>query len=316
MWRSGVYAGMVLSLWACAPTEVSPVLETPSEVVEADVNPQPLMRWPDLTNRPLPKPQHEIRLGEGSSDVVDLWLPDEEGPHPVVVMVHGGCWQKGIADRTLMNYAAEDLRAKGLAVWNIEYRGVDEDGGGYPGTFQDVSRAADALRDHAGDYNLDISKVLGIGHSAGGHFVTWLSTRENLPKSSPLYTENPLEFHMVINSGGLADLEVSAPVTFAGCLANIMDKLVGAPSDARPDVLSDTSPVNLFPTSTMQYSVNGDSDTIAPGKLGEAYTAKAKAAGMEARFILVEPAGHVELVAPGTKAWDVQSEILVKAASD
>ena len=225
-------------------------------------------------------------------------------------MIHGGCWQKGIADRTLMNYAAEDLRARGLAVWNIEYRGVDEDGGGYPGTFLDVGKAADALLNYAAEYNLKTDKIAAFGHSAGGHLAAWLSTRANLPESSPLYTGNPLPLYGVVNSGGLADLEASAPVTFDGCLANIMDTLVGAPSSERPDVFSDTSPVKLFPAKAIQISVNGDQDNIAPPKLGEAYTVKAKAAGMEAEFVLTAPSGHVELVSPGTHAFETQAELL------
>ena len=44
-----------------------------------------------------------------------------------------------------MNWLAEDLRRRGIAVWNIDYRGVDRPGGGYPGTFQDVAAAADAF---------------------------------------------------------------------------------------------------------------------------------------------------------------------------
>lgn len=298
-------------LIACTPTP-----ETPSKLASEEnppvtqTEPAPLMKWSDLTSQPLPKTPHEISLGDGKSDVVDLWLPDGDGPHPVVVMVHGGCWQKGIADRTLMNYAAEDLRAKGLAVWNIEYRGVDEVGGGYPGTFHDVAIATDSLREHAETFNLNMDKVLGLGHSAGGHLVTWLSTRGNVPKNSPLYSDNPLKLHGVVNSGGLADLDASAPVTFDGCLANILDTLVGTPTDTRPNVFSDTSPVELFPTDTIQVSVNGDQDGIAPPELGKAYTEKAKAAGVKADFRLAAPSGHVELVAPGTVAFDIETQAL------
>lgn len=270
----------------------------------------PLMTWADLNENVMPMPTETIRTGDGPTDIVDIWLPRGEGPHPVVVMVHGGCWQKSIADRSLMNFAAEDLRQQGLAVWNIEYRGVDEDGGGYPGTFQDVAKAADALRDHADTYNLRLDRITGIGHSAGGHLVTWLSARANLPKESPLYSDNPLPFYGVINSGGLADLEVSAPVTFNGCLADIMDTLVGAPSDARPDVFSDTSPAKLMPVATKTVSVNGAEDKIAPPKLGAAYTAKAGLSGMSADFVKIPATGHVELVAPGTDAFERQTEIL------
>ena len=60
---------------------------------------------------------------------VDVWLPAGKGPFPVVLMVHGGCWTTSIADRSLMNWIAADLRSGGIAVWNIDYRGVDRAGG-------------------------------------------------------------------------------------------------------------------------------------------------------------------------------------------
>jgi acetyl esterase/lipase len=109
--------------------------------------------------------------------VVDLWLPAGKGPHPTVLMVHGGCWQTEIADRRIMNWIAEDLRRRGVAVWNIDYRGVDREGGGYPGTYLDAAAATDALRGHAPLHNLDISRLVAVGHSAGGHLALWLAAR-------------------------------------------------------------------------------------------------------------------------------------------
>src|SRR5687768_14180625 len=117
--------------------------------------PDGLMAWPDLLERPRPAPTTTISYGEESLQVVDLWLPDGAGPHPVAMMVHGGCWQTEIADRTIMNWIAEDLRRRGIAVWNIDYRGVDRTGGGYPGTFMDAAAAVDALWQHASPYRLD-----------------------------------------------------------------------------------------------------------------------------------------------------------------
>ncbi|HEX8653918.1 MAG TPA: alpha/beta fold hydrolase [Allosphingosinicella sp.] len=139
--------------------------------------PDGLMAWPDLTGRPRPAADDTIRYGADSMQVVDLWLPPGRGPHPVVLMVHGGCWQTGIADRRLMDWAAADLRGRGIAVWNIDYRGVDRDGGGYPGTFADVAAAADALGRHAVARGLDWNRVVAVGHSAGGHLALWLAAR-------------------------------------------------------------------------------------------------------------------------------------------
>ncbi|MBA4339685.1 MAG: alpha/beta hydrolase [Hyphomonas sp.] len=272
--------------------------------------PAKLMTWDDLSALPRPVASHTIRWGEGVTDEVDLWLPEEAGPHPVVVMVHGGCWQKSIADKNLMDWMADGLRQQGWAVWNIEYRGVDEPGGGYPGTFLDAGAATDQLREHAAEYNLDVSRVTGIGHSAGGHLILWLAARSKLPEDSPLRVSDPLQFQGVVVSGGLADLEASRPVTAPGCLDAIYDQLTGPASPERPDPLSDTSPARLFPVGVAFVSVNGSEDRIAPPMLGDALTRKAEAAGDSASLVVVPASGHVELVSPGTQAFDIQSQIL------
>lgn len=273
--------------------------------------PAPLMAWSDLTDRPLPQPTSTHAYGEGPAQVADLWLPDAAGPHPVVLMIHGGCWQKAIADRTLMNYAAEDLRQRGLAVWNIEYRGVDEEGGGYPGTFLDVSAAANAMVEKGPGLGLKVDRFVATGHSAGGHLAAWLATQPNLPQTSPLSTRARLPLTAVVISGGLADLAASEPVTLESCLAAVKDQLVGVPSDARPDPLSDTSPAEFLPSQAILVSVNGDRDRIAPRELGLRFTGRVQAAGGEARYVEIPDTGHVELVAPGTLAFDTQAELLL-----
>src|SRR3546814_19509206 len=96
-------------------------------------------------------------------------------------MVHGGCWTTEVADRTIMNWIANDLRKRGIAVWNIDYRGVDRPRGGHPGTFLDAAAAADALAANASRSNLDTSPLLTTGHSAGGHLALWLAGRPRLP---------------------------------------------------------------------------------------------------------------------------------------
>ena len=296
------------ALAACAtPTEETVAAE--AAVVGSS---SPLMTWGELTGRPLPAPSSTHAYGDDPAQVADLWLPDGPSPHPVVLMVHGGCWQKAIADRTLMNYAAEDLRRRGLAVWNVEYRGVDEAGGGYPGTYLDVARAAEHLREAGPELGLDTGRVAAVGHSAGGHLVAWLATQGNIAEASPLAGE-PLDYAAVVVSGGLADLEASEPVTLPSCLADIRSDLVGRADAGRADVYADTSPARLLPARTPLVSVNGERDRIAPPQLGIGFTELARAAGGDARYIEIPGAGHVELVAPGTEAWNAQARRLVEA---
>src|SRR5688500_7361621 len=147
--------------------------------------PDGLMAWPDLLERPRPAPTTTVSYGADSLQGVAPWLPDSAGPHPVALMVHGGCWQSEIADRRIMNWIADDLRRRGIAVWNIDYRGVDRTGGGYPGTFADAAAAADALREHSARYKLDISPLVAVGHSAGGHLALWLAARRAVNRRPP-----------------------------------------------------------------------------------------------------------------------------------
>ena len=168
------------------------------------------MQWSDLLSRPQPKPDATIAYGADPLQHVDLWVPSGKGAHPVVLMVHGGCWQTDVAKADIMNWISDDLRKRGIAVWNIDYRGVDRPGGGYPGTFFDVAHASDALIADAAKYHLKTGRIVAVGHSAGGHFVLWLAARASLPKSSPLHAPHPLKLAAAISLGGLPDLEAAA----------------------------------------------------------------------------------------------------------
>jgi acetyl esterase/lipase len=257
-----------------------------------------LMDWPDLTARPLPEATARVAYGPDPLQVAEVWRPDGKGPFPTVLMIHGGCWRSGLASLHIMDYAAEDLRRRGIGVWNIEYRGVDRPGGGYPGTFQDVSAAADALLAHGREYGLSTRRLVVLGHSAGGQLAPWLAARARIPAASPLHDATPLRIAGVVSLGGLPDLATAK----AGCGEKTVARLLGDP--ARPDPLADTSPAALLPLSVRQVLIHGEWDDTAPPSLGRAYADKARAAGDAVRFQVVPGIGHVEEIAPGTAGWD------------
>jgi len=232
-------------------------------------------------------------------------VPAGAGPHPVVLMVHGGCWQTEIADRTIMNWIADDLRRRGIAVWNVDYRGVDRPGGGYPGTFRDAAAAADALRAHAADYHLDTRRVVAIGHSAGGHLALWLAGRPRLPADSPLRTANPLPIAEVVSLGGLPDLEETAR-SENGCGNEVIGRLTNGH-------FADTSVPRLAPLGLPQVLINGRQDRIIPIPYAEGYARPMRAAGDDVRIRMLDHTGHVELVAPETAAWAAAVEELQRA---
>ncbi len=272
-------------------------------------DPPKLLTWPDLKGRARPAPSHSIRYGADPLQTVDLWLPKGKGRHPVVVMVHGGCWQSEIADRTLMDWIADDLARHGVAVWNIDYRGVDRPGGGYPGTFQDAAAATDRLREAADAYNLDLTRVVAVGHSAGGHLALWLAGRGRLPQGSPLRTARPLRIDHVISLGGLPDLAATEASPDNGCGTEVVRRLTGD----RADRFSDTSVPALLPLGVPQDLVNGREDRIIPYRLATGYVEQARAAGDHVTLHTVPATGHVELIAPETAAWATTRALVLKA---
>lgn len=256
---------------------------------------QSVLTQADLTSRPRPVASATVRYGQDPLQVVDLWLPRGRGPFPTVIMVHGGCWQTGIADRHLMDWAADDLRRRGYAVWNIEYRGVDRPGGAYPGTFVDVSAAADAIRTRAAQFHLDTRRIVAVGHSAGGHLALWLAARPRLPASSPLHSDRPLPIAAVVSLGGLPDLERNMRVD-NGCGKAISATLARGHFD-------ETSVPRLAPLGVPQFLVNGTDDPIVPVELALDYRRRMTAAGDKVLIDLVPDSGHFELIAPGGRAW-------------
>lgn len=267
-----------------------------------------LMTWDDLTRRPRPAPDATISYGADIMQRVDLWLPVARGPHRVVVMVHGGCWQTEVADRRLMNWVADDLRQAGVAVWNIDYRGVDRAGGGYPGTFADVAAATDQLLTCADDYRLDTGHVVALGHSAGGHLALWLAARHRLPTTSPLRDADHLRIARVVSLGGLPDLEATATSADNGCGTDVVAKLVGP---GRVDPYADTSVMRLLPLGIPQALVNGREDAIIPYRMATDYVARATTAGDDVTLHTVPMTGHVELIAPGTPAWAIARALVL-----
>jgi len=120
-------------------------------------------------------------------------------------VILGGCWLADY-DGAYMGAFAEALTTLGFATWSVGYRRVGEDGGGWPNTFRDVGDAADHLRLLAERHPLDLSRVLAVGHSAGGHLALWLAGRDAIGATSPLYDHEPFAIGGVLGLAAAADL--------------------------------------------------------------------------------------------------------------
>jgi acetyl esterase/lipase len=251
-----------------------------------------------------PQPDRHVAYGPAPSQFVEVFQPVGEGPFPVVVLIHGGCWTVEFGGITQMRNMAGTLKAQGIAVWNVEYRRHDEAGGGYPGTYQDIATAVDRLREEAPAHRLDAGRIVAAGHSAGGHLAQWAASRHRLPAWSPAWTPDPLALPTVISLGGLADLRHQAALIHSSCERSAA-QLAGTPTDARPDVFADTSPAELLPAGIRTILIHGEHDIVSPPSTGTAYAARAKAAGDPADVIVLPGASHYDEVAATSPAWAI-----------
>ena len=295
-----------LLLSGCGATPPPPEAEgsPPAAAATVAAAPARLLSFRDLLGRERPKADHRIAYGSGPLQFGELWLPPKgRGPLPVLVLIHGGCWRSDLPGLELTDHLAGAFRAEGVAVWNIEYRRIGEQGGGYPTTFKDVAAGVDHLRRLAPAYNLDLNRVVLAGHSAGGHLALWAAARGRTPQASPLRQERPLPVRGVVTLAGINDLaayRASGPAACGG--PETIDALVGA-ARRRGDVFADTSPAALLPIGVPTTVVSGALDPIVPPRFGRDYAAAAAGRGDRVGERTIPGAGHFELIDPTSPAW-------------
>lgn len=275
-------------------------------LVAVALSSQELITAGDLVELSAPPPQHRIAYGEDTLQFGHLRLPSGPGPHPVVIFVHGGCWLSQF-DITHIGQLEQAIAEAGYAVWSLEYRRVGDDGGGWPNTFLDVGRGVDYVRVLAPEYQLDLTRVIASGHSAGGQFALWASARDSLPEDSELYVDDPVDVHGVLALAPDPDLE---GVHASGACGNVIDQLMGGSPAEHPVRYRHASPMDLTPITVPQVLIIGQHDQ-SWGPVGRAYHRRAVAKGAE-RVSLVEAteSGHFEVIVPSTSSWALVVESL------
>ena len=272
--------------------------------------PPTLMTPGDLVAVPVRPADQRVPYGDDPSQFAELRLPSGTGPHPVVALVHGGCWKAEYATAADLAPMADALKAEGIASWNIEYRRLGQAGGGWPGTYADVGRAIDHLRQIAPKYRLDVNRVAVVGHSAGGHLAMWAAMRQRLPPNSPLLVATPLPLRGVINLAGTIDMRENIAHMEAACKAPVVTGMLGGTPAAVPDRYRDVSATTMVPLGVEQILVWGEHEDFVPVALARRHVEAAVKAGDRARLIVVPAIGHFESASPRSSAWPIVLEAI------
>jgi len=232
-----------------------------------------------------------LAYGAEPEQYFELWLPPGNSePAPLIVLVHGGCWLAEY-DVSHIRPLASEMASGGLAVAALEYRRVGQEGGGWPGTFDDISAGLEFISSLQ-DSRLDLSRVILVGHSAGGHLALWAAGRSLLEKSQALYREDPFEPRGVIGLAAITDLATYSKGQ--NSCQQVTPKLIGGLPSEKPDRYEQSSPSQLG-TAVPAILLHGDQDPIVPLSQSRALP--------QAELVTIEGAGHFDMIHPGMAAF-------------
>lgn len=244
----------------------------------------------------LPPPPADVRLAYGTdpNQFGELRLPKTKPPFPVVMNIHGGYWRAKY-DLAHAGHLCAALTAKGLATWNLEYRRVGNDGGGWPGTFEDIVNGYRFLPQISKRYNLDTNRLIVMGHSAGGQLALCLAAHERSVKNA-------------VSLAGVVDLQKAWELHLSN---NAVVEFLGGKPDEVPDHYREADPMQLEIPKASQWLIHGKQDDIVPPEFSRNYVERKKKRSENVHLLEIENAGHFELIDPRSAAWkEVEQTVL------
>ncbi|MEN3322821.1 alpha/beta hydrolase [Mariniflexile soesokkakense] len=207
--------------------------------------------------------------------------PNATNPTPVVINIHGGGWKSGQKESQT---GLDTFFSRGYAVANVAYRLVDV--APAPAAIEDVRCALLYIYKHAKALNIDPSKIVIMGGSAGGHLALMaglLGNNRSFDSNCP--NSERIKVAAIINKYGVTDLTPLAyrnsPRDWLG-LNNI---------DA--EFVKTVSPINyVSQNSPPIFIAHGDADPIVPYKQSIILYKRLKAYKVKTRLLTIKKGRH------------------------
>ena len=255
----------------------------------------------DLLALPQPPADHTIAYGPAPQQVAELRLPKGPGPHPVVVVVHGGCWEapwgfdhvrsprRGPDRRGLRHVEPRVPPPRRPGRWLAGHARGRGPRRRPPARGRDGAPARPRPRRRPRPLGGRAPRALARGAAIACPRARRCAPRAPLPRR------------------GASSRSPASPTCgrgrAGGVCGDAIPRLLGGPPQDHADRLGQSSPIERLPLGVPVRLVCGARDPIVPIEQARSYAAAAKTAGDTVSVEVVEGAGHFELVDPGSSAW-------------
>ena len=115
---------------------------------------------------------------ESAAQICDIYLPEGEGTHPVIVVVHGGGFMFGDQAMAIIQPVIKAGVANGYAVVSVDYRKSSE--AVFPAALSDMKAAVRFIRENADQYDFDAEHIAVWGESAGAYLSLMTALTPNV----------------------------------------------------------------------------------------------------------------------------------------
>lgn len=245
-----------------------------------------------------------------SRQVMDIYIPEGEGPFPVVVLIHGGAFKMG--DKGMETRNAEALVAKGYAAASINYRLSGE--AQFPAQIEDCKAAVRFLRANAAKYRLNPDKIGSWGASAGGNLSALLGTSSGVAELEGNELGNA-----GVSSNVIACVDWFGPINFlamdeeaqalgfsinTNSASSPESQLIGKAIQSAPELVKKANPTSYITKDDAAYFIQaGSNDRNIPYTQSRNFSEALKnvLSKEKVSFELLEGAGHggPQFSAPG-----------------